>query len=142
MRRFLLALLLLVTLCVSAKKRPETYYGKGAGKVYLFGVSQTLTDSIIYITSINEVDSINLEPKTKFLPFRSVFSLQMKEYLEGKQNLTHQTSCVYYSTSRRKISKKFYKIKKHFLDNPYTKIVMIDGERFRFKHPLDSTQKD
>lgn len=142
MRRLaLMAMLLLVSLGMSAKKKSESY-GKGVSRVYLFGVSQMLTDSIVYITSINEVDSLYLEHKTKFLPFRSVFSLQMKEYLEGKQRLAHQTSCVFYATKRRKISKKFYKIKKRFLDNPWTKIVMIDKEHFQFRHPLDVAREE
>ena len=104
-------------------------------KVYLFGVCQQLTDSVIYLTFINEVDSMYLERKTKFLPFRADFSLQLKEYMEGTMHKKHQTATVFYSAKRKKLSKKYYKIKKRFLDNPYTKIVPI--EDFKFKHPLD-----
>ena len=134
----MMTLLLALAAGVSAKKKPTDYYGKGSGKVYIFGVSQQLTDSVIYITNIQAVDSIDLDSKTKFLPFRSEFSLQLREYLEGKQKLHKQTSCVFYSSSRKKISKKFYKIKKRFLDNTYTKIKVIDESLFRFRHPLDS----
>ena len=132
-----MALLALVTLTAAAKKK-ETTYGKGGGKVYLFGVCQQLTDSVIYVTGICEVDSIDLDKKTKFLPFRSEFSLQLKEYMEGTQRKRNQTATVFYSPNRKKISKKYYKIKKRFLDNTYTKIVMLDDTQFRFKHPLDS----
>lgn len=134
----LMTLMLAMAAGMWAKKKPTDYYGKGRGKVYVFGVSQQLTDSVIYITNIQEVDSIDLDSKTKFLPFRSEFSMQLKEYLEGKQKLHKQTSCVFYSSSRKKISKKFYKIKKRFLDNTYTKIKVIDESLFRFRHPLDS----
>ena len=106
--------------------------------MYIFGVCQQLTDSVVYITNINEVDSIDLEKKTKFLPFRSEFSLQLKEYMEGRLEKKHQTSCVFYSASRKKLSKKFYKIKKRFLDNTYTRVVMLDSDRFKFRHPMDS----
>ena len=133
-----MTLLLAVAVGVWAKKKPTDYYGKGAGKVYIFGVCQQLTDSVVYITNIHEVDSIDLDRKTKFLPFRSEFSLQLKEYMEGKQRLHKQTACVFYSSSRKKLSKKFYKIKKRFLDNTYTKIKIIDDTQFRFRHPLDS----
>lgn len=133
----LVAVLLIVTLLAGAKGKPNAY-GKGVGKVYIFGVTMQLTDSIVYITSINEVDSIDLDKKTKFLPFRSEFSLQLKEYMEGKLQAQHQTSCVYYSPNRKKIARKFYKIKKRYLDNAYTRVVMLDDKQFKFKHPLES----
>jgi hypothetical protein len=137
MKKVLLTMmaLVLVSLVTMAKEKP-TQYGRGKGKVYLFGVCQQLTDSVVYITFINEVDSLDLMKKTKFLPFRSEFSLQLKEYMEGTLKKDHQTPAVFYSTKRKKLSKKYYKIKKRFLDNPYTKIVPIDG--FQFRHPLDS----
>lgn len=136
MRRFVwVAVMLVVTLLAVAKQKP-TQYGRGRGKVYLFGVSQQLTDSVVYLTFINEVDSFDLAKKTKFLPFRSEFSLQLKEYMEGTLHKDHQTTVVFYSASRKKLSKKYYKIKKRYLDNPYTKIVPIDG--FKFRHPLES----
>lgn len=136
MRRFVwVAVMLVATLLAVAKQKP-TQYGRGSGKVYLFGVSQQLTDSVVYLTFINEVDSVDLAKKTKFLQFRSEFSLQLKEYMEGTLHKDHQTTVVFYSASRKKLSKKYYKIKKRYLDNPYTKIVPIDG--FKFRHPLES----
>ncbi len=140
MRKVLLvAVMLVVALSSMAKQKPSAY-GRGTGKVYLFGVSQELTDSVIYITIINEVDSFDLAKKTKFLPFRSEFSLQLKEYMEGTLKKDHQTTCVFFSKSRKKISKKYYKIKKRYLDNPYTKIVPVD--EFRFKHPMESVANE
>ena len=138
MRRTIIwTFMLLVALASVAKSKPESN-GKGRGKVYLFGVCQQLTDSMVYITSIQEIDSIDLERKTKFLPFRSEFSIQLKEYMEGTLQRRYQTACVFYSSKRKKISKKYYKIKKRYLDNSYTRVVMLDDTRFRFKHPLDS----
>jgi len=135
MRRLVLLMMLLLPMLMMAKQKP-TQYGRGKGKVYIFGVSQQLTDSVVYITFINEVDSLDLMKKTKFLPFRSEFSLQLKEFMEGTLKKDHQTTCVFYSTSRKKLSKKYYKIKKRYLDNSYTKIVPLDN--FQFRHPLDS----
>ena len=108
---------------------------KGKGKVYVFGVSHQLTDSVIYITSINEVDSVDLEKKTKFLPNRTSYSYQLENYMKTQLGQSNQTACVFFST--KKMSKKFYKIKKRYLDNPNTKIVILDETKFRFIHPLD-----
>ena len=143
MRKFFLTIvLMLVAFVAFGKKKPkvEETYGKANGKVYLFGVSQMLNDSVIYLTNIHEVDSIALEKKTHFLPYRSEFSLQLKEYTEGRLHLKHQTSCVFFSNKRKKISKKFYKIKKRYLDNKNTKIVMLDESKFAFRHPLDAIE--
>lgn len=140
-RTFVLIFMLLVAMLSVAKPKSQTF-GKGSGKVYLFGVCQQLTDSMVYITSIQEIDSIDLAKKTKFLPFRSEFSIQLKEYMEGTLQRRYQTACVFYSPKRKKISKKFYKIKKRYLDNSYMRIVMLDEARFRFKHPLDSFSHD
>lgn len=129
-------MLALVALTAAARKKSDPF-GKGTGTVYVFGVSQVLTDTVIYITNIHQVDSLDLETKTKFLPFRSEFSLQLKEYMEGQLGLKHQTACVFYSDSRRKLSKKFYKIKKRYLDDKNRKVVMVDERYFQFRHPLD-----
>lgn len=149
MRHFLLTLLLVLVAATSVaapkqkKSQPkkaatETVYGKGKGTVYLFGVGQMLTEEDVYITGVCQVDSIDLEKKTKFLPYRYEFSIQMKEYLEGKLGLHKQTVCVFFSADRKKISKKFYKVKKRYLDNSDRKVHMIDEKDFAFKHPLDS----
>ena len=135
----LLGLALLMPLNAMAKKKQNTVdkFSKGTGTIYMFGVSQMLADSVIYITTINQVDSIDLEKKTKMLPFRSDFSLQLKEYMEGQQHLKHQTTCVFFAEKRKKLAKKQYKVKKRYLDNPDTKIVMLDEKSFTFRHPLD-----
>ncbi|MBQ6964437.1 MAG: hypothetical protein IJP82_01945 [Bacteroidaceae bacterium] len=141
MRKILLTLTLVLVASVAfGKKKPKTenIYGKGKGIVYVFGVGQMLTDSVVYITTIQALDSIDLEPKTGFLPYRSELSLQLKEYLEGTEHLKHQTTCMFYAAKRKKLSKQYYKIKKRYLDNPETKLFMIDDQRFQFRHPLDA----
>lgn len=130
--------MLTLVACAKKKSKDNDSSSNSTNAIYLFGVSQQLSDSIAYVTNIYKIDRIELEKKTKFLPYRSEFSLQLKEYLEGQLHLKQQTACVFYSAKRKKLSKKFYKIKKRYLDNPNTKIVMIDEERFVFKHPLDA----
>ena len=126
----------MVAFAQDSDARKEVSY-KGKGKVYLFGVSHQLTDSVIYITSINEVDSVDLEKKTKFLPNRTSYSYQLENYMKTQLGQSNQTACVFFSTKKQKMSKKFYKIKKRYLDNPNTKIVILDENKFRFVHPLD-----
>ena len=58
---------------------------KEHSKVYIFGVGSAFGDTIVHFTSIIELDNITLEKKTKFLPMRSIYSLQLKAYLEGRE---------------------------------------------------------
>ena len=141
-RKFVTLFLLTLATFACAKKKPKVVesvsYGKGTGTVYLFGVSQMLTDSTVYITSINQIDSIDLDKKTKILPNRSEFSLQLKEYLEGQVGLHKQTACVFFAVSRKKLNKQYYKVKKRYLDDKDKKIIVVDERYFTFRHPLDA----
>lgn len=139
-RKYITLFLLMVATLACAKKKPKAEsvdYGKGSGTVYLFGVSQMLTDSVVYITSINQIDSIDLDKKTRTLPNRSEFSLQLKEYLEGQVGLHKQTACVFYAVNRKKLNKQYYKVKKRYLDDKDKKIIIVDDKFFKFRHPLD-----
>jgi hypothetical protein len=106
---------------------------KKADKVYIFGVGSAFGDTIIHFTSIIEMENITLEKKTGFLPYRSVYSMQLKAYLEGTLGLHQQTCCVMFSTSKKKISKKYYKLKKAYLKNSENVLKIIGENEFAFK---------
>ncbi len=113
---------------------------KKAGKeventVYIFGVGTSFTDSTIYISEIVELKNFPLEKTTNFLPYRSEFSIQLKQYLEGYLGLMNQTCCVFFSEKKKKISKKYYKTKKRYLDKMDVKLIIIDGDEFKFEKP-------
>lgn len=110
---------------------------KGKGKVYMFGVCQQLTDTVVYITSICEVDSVDLDKKTSFLPMRAFFSDQLEEYVEKNLGRKNQTAAVFFSAKRNKLSKKLYKVKKYYLDNANNRVVALDESKFKFVHPFD-----
>lgn len=103
--------------------------------VYVFGVGTNFNDSVIYLTEIAEIHALKLQKKTKFLPFRSEFSLQLREYLEGSLGNANETCCMFYSDKRKKLSKRFYKLKKRYLDEGNWQIVMVGQDKFSFKKP-------
>lgn len=111
--------------------------GKLKGQVYLFGFSQEFGDTIAYLTDVCKVDSIMLQKKTKFLPFRYEFSLQLKNYLENNKGLKKQTPCVFYAKSKEALIKKHSKMKKRFLNMEHIIVVPIEENEFKFIHPLD-----
>lgn len=80
-------------------------------KMYMFGISASFNDTIIYFTNVQEVDSAWIESRNKFLLDRSNYSLQLKEFLARKMQLPQRTCIVYYNTNRTKLEKKFIKIR-------------------------------
>lgn len=110
-------------------KNPDS---KKTDTVYIFGVGAAFGDTIVHFTSIIELDCIELDKKTKFLPLRSIYSLQLKAYLEGTLGLRQQTCCVIFSNSKKKISKKYYKLKKAYLENSESTLKIIGENDFTF----------
>ena len=111
--------------------------GKLPGVVYVFGFSQEFGDTIAYITDITKIDSLMLQKKTGFLPFRYDLSQQLKSHLEGEKGLKKQTACVFYSKNKAKLNKKLSKMRKRYLGMEHTTVVNIGQEEFKFVHPLD-----
>lgn len=110
---------------------------KTAGKVFVFGVSQRLGGDKVYITEISEVDSLALQKKTNFLPFRSAFSLQLQSFTEGVLNEQYQTVSIFYSAKKDKLKQTLAKVRKRYQLNKSKEVATIALELFKFKHPLD-----
>lgn len=106
-----------------------------ADVVYVFGVGTNFNDNTIYLTEIQELHRIKLEKRTRFLPYRSELSLQLREFLEGGLGNTHETTCIFFATKRKKVANYYYKLKKRYLDEGNANIVVITADRFSFKNP-------
>lgn len=126
----------------AGNKDKEEKKEEANGKVYIFGVGTSFADSTIYISEVVELKDFALEKKTKFLPYRSEFSIQMKQYLEGHLGLMSQTCCVFFSDNKQKISKKYYKVKKRYLDDMDVRLTVIDSHDFKFEKPVIGEQAE
>lgn len=102
----ILCFLLLVLMVCSA----FSLKGSKGKSVYIVGVSASFTDSLVYFTEIQLLDSVRLD-KNKMLPERSQYSYQLKNYLENEEGLTNRTCFVYFSNSRKKLQKTINKMK-------------------------------
>ena len=103
--------------------------------IYIFGVGTNFNDSTIYLTEITPIQGLRLDPKTNFLPGRTDFSLQFREYLEGQLGLVYETTCVFYSEKRAKAQKYAYKLRRRYLDKGYKDLIVVDPQKFTFKLP-------
>jgi len=101
----LAALLLAVLSCQNAEAKRIA-----VPHVYVFGLAASFTDSLVYITDIQSLDSAWVEKKTGFLQDRSQYSYQLRDYLADKLKQPHRTCIVFYNQKREKLQKKLQKI--------------------------------
>lgn len=127
--KILCSLLLVLTVCSAF-----SFKGSKNNPVYIVGVSASFTDSLIYFTDIQLVDSVHLD-KNKMLPERSQYSYQLKNYLENEEGLTNRTCFVYFSNSKKKLQKTISKMKTKYQKGKTLLIRQVNPNAFQFKKP-------
>lgn len=126
----LVASLMLVFVVCSAFTAKE----KGKG-VYMVGVSASFTDSLIYFTDVQFVDSVLLD-KDGFLPMRDQYSDQLEIYLEHKQGMKNRTCFIYYNEKKAKLEKTIKKMKDKYRKKG-TSVLRETGTDFKFSKAVE-----
>ena len=85
-------------------------------KAYLFGFIANFTDSVVYFTDIQEIDSVRFDSKTEFLVGRSEYSNQLRNYFAEKLKMPHRTCVVSFGKDRKDAEKKYLKLKKLYAE--------------------------
>lgn len=126
--KILFAVALVFTLCTA-------FTLKGGHKpVYAFGVSASFTDTLVYYTEIQVLDSISLD-KNGFLPKRDLYSYQLKNYLELEKGLPNRTCMIYFSENKNKLGKEVVKVMNKYKKNKSVVLQKINTEDFKFSKP-------
>ncbi|MBQ8866988.1 MAG: hypothetical protein IJ013_04620 [Bacteroidaceae bacterium] len=115
----------------------ETLWAKGdksadTQTVYIFGVATAFGDSIMHFTEIQEIQGIGLVKKG-FLEGRSLYSYQLKGYLENAENLPNRTCTVFFSEKKSKLQKKYTKLKQRYQANKKLSCRTLDATTFSFE---------
>lgn len=126
--RFLCFLLLSVVAVNAFCKKPKD---KNTYGIYLAGVSASFTDSLVYFTDIQLVDSAALDSKGLLIG-RSQYSMQLKDYLEQHQNGKNRTCFMFFNTKKRKLEKEIYKLKQKY-QKGNTLVLKDLGSSFHFE---------
>lgn len=108
---------------------------KRVPKVYIFGVAASFSDSTIYFTDVQEIDSVWINDKNNFLLNRSDYSYQLKNYLES-QGQSRRTCIVSYALKRKDLEKKYMKMRNKYVKKGSLDIRNIDSNEFKFT-PVD-----
>lgn len=85
-----------------------------AKSTYAFGFAASFTDSVVHFTEIQQIDSAWFDSKSKFILSRDNYSYQLRDYLSTQLNLPHRTCIFIYGDDRKKLEKKYLKMKRQY----------------------------
>ena len=128
MKKYSVVTMLLMLFCccaVCVAKKPKS--------VYMLGVSYSFSDSIVYFTEIQKMDSIVFDADHKMLPNRQHYSYELTDYMAFKENMPGRPSALFYAKKLSSLQKKEAKLKKKLLKK--NKAVMYLGNKFSFTRP-------
>lgn len=117
-------------LCMSNKSTAQSSIPQ---KIYLFGMSASFNDSIVYFTHIQELPDAYINTKSKFLENRGAYSDQLRNYLRTRGSQT-PTCITCYAFDRKTIEKKYEKLRANYIDKaniPY-EIRYVKDDEFHF----------
>ena len=125
--KILASLLFVMVLCTASTM------GEKKKGMYIVGVSASFTDSLIYFTDVQFMDSMELG-KDKLLPMRGQYSDQLDNYLEQNLGLNNRTCFIYFDGKKHKLEKIIKKMKDKYLKEG--KVVLKEtGADFKFTKP-------
>lgn len=127
----LLCLLMLLIIAIPSgakKKGDKKKYG-----VFLVGASASFSDSLVYITDIQFLDSASVSDKG-LLEDRAQYSMQLKDYLEGKKGMKDRTCFMFFSEKKNKLEKQLKKLRAKYEKGGTLTLKTVDSD-FKFTKP-------
>ena len=120
-------LLALTAVGLSAKSDVRTT------KVYMFGFALSLTDSVVYLTDVQAVDSAQVEKKYGFLYGRSLYAAQLQNYIENTYNKPNATSVVFFNRKKSKLEGEYIEIRKRYSKDKNVILAPVGVDAFQFQ---------
>ena len=125
-------ILLVVCLLTGISTAVAAKGGITKSDVYLFGLSASFKDSTVYITDIQKIDNADFAPKTKFMYNRDGYSRQLKTYVK-ELGVEHPTCITFYSTDKKKIDKRYAKVRQKYDANLASQKAKKKGQKSKKK---------
>lgn len=101
-------------------------------RVYMFGVSVDFNDSVVYLTDVQCIDSIVINKDGSIQNYAN-YSFQFKVYLEGTLGEADQTCAVIYSDNKKKLEKRYVKMRKRFRADGRNVLKQLGTDSFMFR---------
>lgn len=137
-RKYCISALMIIALCVASKAMAEEKIVPG---VYAFGMSASFSDSTVYITDIQWIDSVWMDTKTGFILERGSYSNQLRNYLSLK-GVEYPTCIFFFDKKMKKLGKKFRQIKEKYVLSNRFDVKYVDPEEFSFKAAVMYNMED
>lgn len=134
MKKFLLLSFFALFFSFDSVSAQDSVKAEEEKTVYLFGVSISLADSVVYFTEIMPVEGAKIDERTGFLLHRQYYSYELKDYMNFTENMPGRTSAVYFSDKCSKLEKKEAALKKRLVEKQ-GKTVRYLGDKFKFIKP-------
>lgn len=124
---YLSAILLCIAMTAMAK-------GSVKQKVYIFGFSASFNDSIVYFTTVQEVDGYLSKDRNHFLVNREEYSNQLRNFFDNRGQL-HRTCVTFYALEKDKAEKRYEKLKAKYTTKSKNKfdVTYLTNDDFTFK---------
>ena len=108
--------------------------------IYIFGVSASFLDSLVYFTDIDELQDVRIK-KDMMLPYRQEYSNQLKNYLEQEEGLTNRTCFIYFNKKKKKLDKLEIKLKQRYAKGGALYIQQVNPNTFHFEKYEESVSR-
>ena len=99
--------------------------------MYVFGIAASLTDSVVVLTDVQPIEGFVMP--NGFLADRSLYSLQLNNYLLAQQQYNNLTCAIYYDKNRAKAEKKYQKLMRRYRDDHAGVLMFLGTDEFQFK---------
>lgn len=129
--RILTTLFLMLSLVTAfAKGTNDKKNEKKTTTLYMYGVSLSFNDSLVYVTDVQPVENACVTGKYVLYGARE-YADQMTAYFEKKE-LGRRTNAVFYKKTRDKAEKSYMKLRKRYAKKGIVLTPIVTGD-FTFK---------
>ena len=98
-------------------------------EIYAFAYGTCFNDSTIYLSSVSQLTIASVDKKSKLLNDRTGYSDQFKVYLNKAYNGDH-TCTIFFSTNRKKLEKKYAKLRRAYRKDKDARLVEVPASSF------------
>ncbi len=119
---------LLAVSAVGKQPKDKNKYG-----VYLAGVSASFTDSLVYFTDVQYLDSAAVDGNG-MLVARSAYSFQLKDFLEREEGGTNRTCFMFFNRKKKNLQKEIDKLKEKYKKGGSLVLLNVSPD-FKFEKP-------
>ena len=128
LRNYYLGIVAIVSLFIGTTNAQAAYKPTPG---YIFGFAASFNDSTVYITEIQRIDSTWTDARKDFLYRKNEYSSQLREHLKN-EGFVNPTCVTLFSADRKKIEKKYLKLRKKYTQKGDFAVKYIDFNTFAY----------